>query len=191
MNKRDILSTFRTLGWSIETDEVGDKFAIYRFEDRLVSIFTTLRQLPDSQTLSVLMSVQTEEFSSACATISGRDETGTPLDQPRNWPTIEAEQVLEIHIRQLAEEAIEWAKGRDLLQGLQRYAALPTDCIGALPLRHLAALALLGDQERLGAYQASFRAGDRLGFALYITDDYVDRAVALAVRVSGSGALTE
>ena len=51
-----------------------------------------------------------------------------------------------------------------------------------MPMRHLAALALAGDVAKLKSYQASFEAGDRLGFVPYITKDYIDRAVALAEK---------
>ena len=51
---------------------------------------------------------------------------------------------------------------------------------GAAGVWQLAALALLGRTAKLKSYQASFAAGNRIGFVNYITKDYIDRAVALA-----------
>lgn len=74
----------------------------------------------------------------------------------------------------------------EILQALHDHAALPTDAPGARPIWHLAALALLGDVAKLKPYQASFEAGDRLGFVPYITKDYIDRAVTLAEELASS-----
>lgn len=53
---------------------------------------------------------------------------------------------------------------------------------GAAGVWQLAALALLGRTAKLKSYQASFAAGNRIGFVNYITKDYIDRAVALAEK---------
>ena len=58
--------------------------------------------------------------------------------------------------------------------------------MGARPVWHLAALVVLGDLEKLKFYQASFEAGDRLGFVKYITKNYIDSAVASVVRISAA-----
>lgn len=95
---------------------------------------------------------------------------------------IRAPEILEEHIRQGSDEAIAWAKVQDLDKALYDYAALPTDIPGIQPVLHLGALAVLGDVAKLRFYQASFEAGDRLGFVPYITKDYIDRALAFAER---------
>ncbi|WP_425603185.1 DUF6990 domain-containing protein [Lysobacter soli] len=59
-------------------------------------------------------------------------------------------------------------------------AGLPTDSKGAMPLRHLAALALAKDVPRLESYQRAFERGDRPGFVPYIQKKMIDRAVSLA-----------
>ncbi len=51
-----------------------------------------------------------------------------------------------------------------------------------MPLRHLAALAIAGDVERLNSYKNSFEKGDRLGFVPYITVDMIDRAILIAQK---------
>ena len=73
-----------------------------------------------------------------------------------------------------------WARSLNIESGLMVYRSLPTDSKGAMPLRHLAALAIAGDVERLDGYKKNFEMGDRLGFVPYITDGMIDRAVLKA-----------
>ncbi|RMQ97899.1 hypothetical protein ALP94_02834 [Pseudomonas savastanoi pv. glycinea] len=80
----------------------------------------------------------------------------------------------------MSESAISWARSQNIESGLMFYRNLPTDSKGAMPLRHLAALAIAGDVERLDGYKKSFEVGDRLGFVPYITDAMIDRALLKA-----------
>lgn len=68
----------------------------------------------------------------------------------------------------------------DIDAGLAVYKALPTNSKGAMPLQHLAALALARDVSCLLRYQKSFEQGDRLGFVPYIGPEMIDRALQLA-----------
>ncbi len=97
---------------------------------------------------------------------------------------IRAPEILEEHVRHASDEAIAWAEAQDLDKALRDYAALPTNVPGARPIWHLGALAVLGDVAKLKSYQASFEAGDRLGFVNYVTKDYIDRAVVLAEKTA-------
>ncbi|MGX7950382.1 DUF6990 domain-containing protein [Oleidesulfovibrio alaskensis] len=76
-----------------------------------------------------------------------------------------------------------WLSSLLLGRGL-RHATLPTAAPGTRPIWHLAALVLPSDAAKLKFYQASFEAGDRLGFVPYITKDYIDRAMSLAGEYS-------
>ena len=80
----------------------------------------------------------------------------------------------------LSQKSISWASAQDIDAGLAVYTALPTNSKGAMPLRHLAALALARDVSRLLRYQQSFEQGDRLGFVPYIVPEMIDRALHLA-----------
>lgn len=181
MNKKDVTLTLTSLGWSISTDDVGDKFALYVLDDRIVQIIYGLDRIKGQQKFAAMLSMTTETFSKAASKISG-DSSGFPL--VRSWSNIDirAPEILNEHIRQASENAIAWAKEQDVDKALKEYALLPTDAPGARPIWHLAALALLGDVEKLKFYQASFEAGDRLGFVPYVTKDYIDRAVAFAEK---------
>lgn len=180
MKTKDVTPILKSLGWKAFTDEVGDKYALFELSDRIVSIIYGLSRLRDEQQLLVMRSTSTDAFSNACAKICPRDGTYTPLVIPWKNPHSRAPEISEEHVRQASDEAIAWAQEQDLDEALRDHAALPTNAPGARPVWHLAALALLGDVAKLKSYQASFEAGDRLGFVNYVTKDYIDRAVFLA-----------
>ncbi|HMQ40145.1 MAG TPA: hypothetical protein PKC09_02625 [Paracoccus sp. (in: a-proteobacteria)] len=180
----EITNALKSLGWSLSRDEVGDRLASYRLSDRTADIIYGLKRLPDKQQLWVMRSTSTDAFSSACAKVDPGYGISAPLVTPWNNPDIRVPEILEEHVRQASDEAIAWAKAQDLDKALREHAALPTNAPGARPIWHLAALALLGDVAKLKSYQASFAAGDRLGFVNYITKDYIDRAVALAEQTA-------
>lgn len=180
MKVAEVSNYFKSMGWSLSRDEVGDRLAVYRLPDRTADIIYGLKRLSDRQQLWVMRSTSTDAFSSACAKIDPGYGISAPLVTPWNNPDIRAPEILNEHVRQASEEAIAWAEAQDLDKALRDHAALPTNAPGARPIWHLAALALLGDMAKLKSYQASFEAGDRLGFVNYVAKDYIDRAVALA-----------
>ena len=180
MKINDIDNVLTSLGWTTRTDEVGDKIACHQLSDRVVDIIYGVRRLPGEQQLEVMRSTSTEAFSRVCAKIDIGNGAYTPLVRAWKGLRIRAPEIMEEHVRQVSDEAIAWAAEQDLDKALQEHAALPTDAPGARPIWHLAALALLGNVVELKSYQASFEAGDRLGFVNYVTKDFIDRAVAVA-----------
>jgi len=88
--------------------------------------------------------------------------------------------VTEENVRQATAEAVSWARELDLDKALREHAARPTNAPDTPPILRLAALALIGDVAKLKSYQASFEAGDRLGFVVYVTKDHIERTPALA-----------
>lgn len=180
MNKASVVSSLQTLGWRVQTDEVGDKVAFFDLPDRIVDAIPSVRRYGDDQQLSTMKSLSTEKFSATCQHIRNRGDTYTPLIRAMKSFRLIVPEILDDHVRQASDDAIAWAKEQDVERALQEYAALPTTAPGARPVWHLGALAVLGDVARLKSYQASFEAGDRLGFVNYVTKDYIDRAVALA-----------
>lgn len=184
MNMRQATQTLKAFGWSIYTDEVGDKVAHYILHDRIVQIIYGLDRIRDQQKFGAMLSLTTDAFSSACQAINPRSGKGAPFVRAWKRLDIRAPEILEEHVRQASDEAIAWAQAQDLDKALQDHAALPTNAPGARPIWHLAALALLGEVEKLKSYQASFEAGDRLGFVPYVTKDYIDRAVEFAEKLA-------
>jgi hypothetical protein len=184
MNMAGVVTSLQSLGWHVQTDEVGDKVAFFDLPDRVVDIIPNVRRHGDDQQFSTMKSLSTERFGAACRHIRNRGDTYTPLIRAMKNFRLIVPKILDEHVRQASEDAIAWAKDQDLDAGLQALAALPTTAPGARPVWHLGALAVLGDVARLKSYKASFEAGDRLGFVNYVTKDYIDRAVALAEQTA-------
>lgn len=187
MKTKEATQILAALGWSIHIDEVGDKAAHFALSDRIVDIIYGIRKFSQDEQFEATLSTSASTFSVACMGIRGGGGSYTPLARAQKGLRIRASEILEGHIRQASEEAIAWAEAQDLDKALRDHAALPTNAPGARPIWHLAALALLGEVTKLKSYQASFAAGDRLGFVNYVTKDYIDRAVSLAEEQS-SGA---
>ncbi len=186
MKTKEVPRLLKTLGWRVYTDEVGDRVANYFMPDRIVDIIYGIRGQTGDRELVAMLSVSTEAFSHACSEICAEGARYSPLVRAWEGPARAAPVISEDHVRELSDEAISWAQEQDLDAGLRELAALPTDAPGARPVWHLAALAVMGHIDRLKSYQASFEAGDRLGFVPYITKDYIDRAVSLAETRIGS-----
>jgi hypothetical protein len=180
MNKNAMIAAFKSCGWNIETDEVGDKVALFNLPDRIVDVIPNLRRVKGEQQLSILPTLSTRQFSDFFQAIEGSNNNYTPLIRAWKRMLITSSELQDEDVAQMSDNAISWAENQNLETGLQELAALPTDAPGARPVWHLGALAVLGDVDRLKSYQASFETGDRLGFVNYVTKDYIDRAVALA-----------
>ena len=168
------------LGWKTFKYEVGDQCAHFQLPYRIVQIIFGIDKIRSKQKFGSTLSLTTAIFSNACSNIDPDYGDYSPYIRAWNGINIYASEILEEHVRQASEHAIQWAKAQDLEKALYKHAALPTDAPGVQPVWHLGALAVLGDVKTLKAYQASFAAGDRLGFVNYITRDYIDRALALA-----------
>ncbi len=184
MNRAGIVTSLRSLGWRVQTDEVGDKVAFFDLPDRVADIIPDVRGYGGDQQFSTMKSLSTIKFSNACSSIDPGYGNYAPLIRAMKNFRIIVPEILYDHVRQASEEAIAWAEAQDLDKALRDHAALPTNAPGARPIWHLAALVLLGDVAKLKSYQASFEAGDRLGFVNYVTKDYIDRAVALAEELN-------
>jgi len=180
MKIKEATDILKKIGWHTYIDE-GSRRASFKLSDRTVEIGYTIRRYTNDEEFSASPALYTDEFSAACSQIENeRDDYSMPFIVPWNWSGVRVPEIKEEHIHQESQQAIDWAREQDLHQALLDYAALPTNAIGALPPRHLAALALLGDIEKLKFYQSSFEAGNRLDFVPYITKDFIDRAVTLA-----------
>lgn len=180
MKTNEVSKVLMTLGWKNYTDDVGDKFSIYHFPDRIVNIIYRVRKSGEDQLLSFDLTASTGAFSYACKSIYPQYGNYASLIRRQKGLSYQVPVITEEHVRQATAEAVAWVKELDLERVLREHAARPTNSPGTFPILHLAALTLQGDVAKLKSYQASFEAGDRLGFVVYVTKDHIDRAVALA-----------
>ncbi|MFI8982640.1 DUF6990 domain-containing protein [Ectopseudomonas khazarica] len=183
MKESELVSIMEEQGWTCKKDEVGDCFCIIVVDNIQIQVIPFIGKRADHFRVSLAPSISSREFSEAVGFIYGEGRDYSPIifsnEPPKKLASLSAEDVL-----QLADEAISWALSQSLEDGLTAYRGLPTAAKGAMPLRHLAALAITGDVERLEGYKQSFAEGDRLGFVPYITVDMVDRAILIARKHS-------
>ena len=189
MERIEVVRMFQDLGWHLK--RYGEPRAGQRLEertgcfqglrDRNIRINFELDEYSAGQVLVIYSSISTHEFIDACSKIiyiGIKHEVLTVKFMSYLLPYSENFSISDIE--RMSEEIIRWASNQDLEALFEEHRLLPTSCAGELPFRHLAALAVAGDVEKLKFYQASFEAGDRLGFARYVTKDYIDRAFSLA-----------
>jgi len=181
MKIRKVAEILEEIGWQVYKDEIGDRGACFSLSDRVVDIMYGISRATRYQQFSSTLSVSTKKFSLVYSRIENECDNYAPLIVAWKGLDIRDPEIIRPeHIHQASHQAIEWAKEQDLNKALLDHAALPTNAPGTRPLLHLSALALLGEVEKLKFYQTSFEAGNRLDFALYITKDFIDRALAIA-----------
>ncbi len=183
MKENELVSIVEEQGWTCKKDEVGDCFCIIVVDNIQIQITPFVGRRADHFRVSLAPSISTREFSEVVGFIYGEGRDYSPIilsnNPPKKLASLSAEDV-----QQLADEAISWALSQSLEDGLRAYRGLPTDAKGTMPLRHLAALAIAGEVERLEGYKQRFAEGDRLGFVPYITVDMVERAILVARKHS-------
>ena len=183
MKKKELVSILRKNEWICRRDNAGGFYCRNRPDENLrVQLIPYIRAYSGKFLVSLDPSVSSREFCETFDVVHGEPGCDfSPIfvnnDSPEMLTTISEETVLRLSV-----EAISWAKCQDIEAGLTAYRSLPTDAKGEMPLRHLAALAIAGDVERLNSYKNSFEKGDRLGFVPYITVDMIDRAILIAQK---------
>lgn len=181
MKEKDIVSILKEQGWVCSKDEVGDYFCVTDVGGVQLQVIPSVGKRSDHFRVSLMSSISSKEFSEAVSFISGDGGSNTPIivgnEVPEKLPSLSSDDVI-----RLSEKAISWARSQSIDEGLTVYRMLPTDVKGAMPIRHLAALAIAGDIGRLDQYKKSFEKGNRLGFVTYITSDIIDRALMLAQK---------
>ncbi len=165
------------LDWIRKAVTKDQTYYLWTLQDRTLIVIPEFFSFHDCDVLISSASVSEPSFTNAAAAISGRkhcpiiDKFGTGIRRPV-FTTKDVER--------RAEDLIDWAKSLDLDSYIEEFRSLPTNSHGLNPLRHLTALALSGDKEKLWDYQTCFANNNRLGFIVYVTKDYVDRALAIA-----------
>lgn len=182
MKEKEVMPILETLGWKAGRDEVGDNFALIRRGDVQLRVIPFIGKRADHFRVAFMASVSTKTFSSAAEFIFGSKDDHEPIIVT-NGVEEKVENFSANDVVALSEGTISWGFSQDIEAGLAAYRALQTDAKGAMPLRHLAALAIAGDLQTLSRYQRSFAHGDRLNFVPYITADLIDRALSLAQRL--------
>ncbi|WLG99893.1 hypothetical protein PSH84_03315 [Pseudomonas beijingensis] len=179
MEREDVILILSEQGWVCSKDEVGDYFCVTDVGGAQLQIIPSVGKRSDHFRVSLMSSISSKEFSEAVSIILGDGGDNAPIivrnEAPEKLSSFSSDDVI-----RLSEKAISWARSQNIDEGLTVYRKLPTEAKGAMPIRHLAALAIAGDIGRLEEYKKSFEKGDRLGFVPYITFDMIERALMIA-----------
>lgn len=181
MSEMELLTILRDNGWAISIDDAGDSYGIISLKSTLIRILPTVKKRPNHYRISLMPSVSTVDFSNVVDEIL--DERGEYCSIVVS--NIVPEKVIKPSVEDislLSDKAINWAKTQDIESMLRKYIELPTSSKGINPAKHLAALALSGDVDKLLFYKESFNANNRLDFVPYITVDMIERAFIIASR---------
>ncbi|HGN9374413.1 TPA: hypothetical protein ACK11E_004505 [Citrobacter pasteurii] len=177
---RDVINSLTHLGWSLKRDEVGDLYGILQFRNRTLQIIPTIQKRSDHYRVFWMPSVSTISFNNAQGFIKGdNDKEHVPLISKKEQVHI-VNDLAEVNTETVTQQLIEWANEQDTVKQIEFLSSLSTDSKGTMPVYHLAALALLGNIEKLEYYLASFHNGNRLGFVPYIKEDMLERAIQIA-----------
>ncbi|OQR32241.1 hypothetical protein BWR15_20275 [Pseudomonas sp. T] len=182
MKEENVVSILKEQGWVCSKDEVGDYFCVTEVGGVQLQVIPSVGKRSDHFRVSLMPSISSKEFSEAVDFILGESSRYTPVvvsnEAPEKLPEFSSDDVI-----RLSERAMSWARSQSLDAGLAVYRNLSTASKGAMPVRHLAALAIAGDVGCLAGYKESFQKGDRLGFVPYITSSMIERALLVAQRI--------
>jgi hypothetical protein len=179
MKEEDFIGILEQQGWVCKKDEVGDFFCTIDLGEVQLQIIPSVCKRADHFRVSLMPSISTAKFSEAVSFISGDERGNIPINISSEAPYKIAGFSVDDVVR-LSDKVMSWARSQNIEEGLESYRDLPTDVKGALPLRHLAALAIAGNVQVLKKYKKSFEQGERLGFVPYVTSDMIERALTIA-----------
>ena len=179
MIEKEALSILQNEGWLINKDDTGVNSCYIEVESLLVRIIPTIKKRPGYFRISFMPSVSLITFSQVVDRIFNKRSGYEPIIVS-NLPAEKIVDISKEDIVLLSKNAINWAAKQEIEKALKEYRLLPTSCRGAMPLRHLAALALHADIKKLSFYKKSFLNADRLEFVPYISIEMIDEALSIA-----------
>jgi hypothetical protein len=154
--------------------------AMLALPDRLVMIDATIRISARGTSLDVSAYVALEPLGPAIRHIlghGGRYDHMSPLCSDHGFSLRRLDTLTDDHITTLLARITDWAEQQDV-ESAFAYCLEPHDHPRAVD--HLAALALVGDVDRLRAYEQGFHDGTPSPFFPYVTIAHVMRARELA-----------
>ena len=183
MKNTELMRVLTNLGWSVSKDEAGDTSCIMTMSEITLRLLPSVRKRPDHFRVSWGASVSLIAFSEVVNEIYNGRNKHTPVIVKNSIPE-KIKQLTTDDIIRLTNNEITWAKEQNIEAGLKNYRNFPTSSKGTRPIRHLAALALNGDVDKLSYYIDRFnngvRLGLRLGFVPYIKLEMIDAALIIA-----------
>lgn len=104
-----------------------------------------------------------------------------PREQKVSLSVSDSEDFVYSQAEEIVNELVDWGRNVDVDQTIRAIASSPIPNVGGAQLKHLAALAYVGDFNTLMDYQQVFKKGKRMNFVPMITPEMIDRAVGIAL----------
>lgn len=178
-NKKALYTCIGALGWKVVRRSDGP-VAMLALPDRLVMIDATIRISARGTSLDVSAYVALEPVAPAMRHIlghGGRYDHLAPLCSDHGFSLRRLDTLTDDHITTLLARITDWAEQQDV-ESAFAYWLEPQDHPRGVD--HLTALALVGDVDKLRAYEQGFRDGIPSPFWPYVTIAHVIRARELA-----------
>jgi len=178
MEAKDVLTIFKELGWTLGKDEVGDDYCEYNLGGFTLSVMPKVKELTTDKVLRISYSLSYSLLTKAVSVIKSKKTSYEPFAVDSR--SIRAVDFTRDDILSVEKKIVVWGKSQPLDDVLEEYREKCPDRPGLRQVYHLAALAIVGDVQKLAGYQLSFERGETLNFAPMIKKEMIDSAIELA-----------
>ncbi|GAA5094786.1 hypothetical protein GCM10023260_02330 [Bartonella acomydis] len=175
-----VAEQLKEIGWTVYRDKNYDRNAYFISKDRIINIVYSLQSDEKEPIFAFKASLSTLGFCSAHREIFYNMPQYIALKEAEEVYTVSSTDLDEGKLKQICTDILVWAEQQNVNQIIYDYVAFPPDSELDLVARHLIALVLIGDVEKLKSYKESFRKGNPLGFVEEISKYRVDNLLTLA-----------
>ncbi|WP_375643363.1 MULTISPECIES: DUF6990 domain-containing protein [unclassified Bartonella] len=175
-----VTEQLKEMGWTVYCDKNYNRNAYFVSKDRIINIMCSLQSDGEEPIVAFKASLSTLSFSTAHREIFYNMPQYIALKEAEEVYTVSTTELDEGKLKQISADVLEWADRQNINQIIYDYAALPTNSELDLVARHLIALVLIGDVEKLKSYKENFRKGNSLGFVEEISKYRIDNLLTLA-----------
>ncbi|WP_254473846.1 hypothetical protein, partial [Bartonella sp. B1098] len=175
-----VAEQLKKIGWTVYRDKNYNRNAYFISKDCIINIMYSLQSDGEELIVAFKASFSTLGFSTAHREIFYNMPQYTALKEAEEVYTVSSTELDGGKLKQICTDILEWAEQQNVNQIIYDYVTFPPDSELDLVARHLIALVLIGDVEKLKSYKESFRKGNPLGFVEEISKYRVDNLLTLA-----------
>ncbi|WP_208434708.1 DUF6990 domain-containing protein [Bartonella taylorii] len=175
-----VTEQLKVMGWTVYRDKNYNRNAYFVSKDRIINIMYNLQSDEEEPIVAFKASLSTLSFSTAHREIFYNMPQYIALKESEEVYTVSSTELDGGKVKEICTDILEWADRQNVNQIIYNYVAFPPDSELDLVARHLIALVLIGDVEKLKSYKENFRKGNPLGFVEEISKYRIDNLLTLA-----------
>ncbi|WP_375646682.1 DUF6990 domain-containing protein [Bartonella sp. TT29SHDZB] len=175
-----VAEQLKEMGWTVYRDKNYDRNTYFISKDRIINIMYSLQSDEEEPIVAFKASLSTLGFSTAHREIFYNMPQYIALKEAEEVYTVSSTELDRGKLKEICTDILEWADRQNVNQIIYDYAAFSPDSELDLVARHLIALVLIGDVEKLKSYKENFRKGNPLGFVEEISKYRIDNLLTLA-----------